>query len=240
MLARAIANDVFAAAWTAGLASVVIGKHALTGDATLVGRLSRPWARGLARGWGMQVRTFGAERLDPTGTYVFMANHQSQADIVALFISLPVQPGFLAKKELRKLPFVGRAMEVGGHVFIDRKDRSRAFHAIDEAAEQVASGKSIVIFPEGTRGDGHEVRSFKKGGFHLVKKAGVPLVPVGIRGSARVLPKNGKLIRGGPVEVHIGDPVPPEQVQGLELDALIQTMRERIAELAGITVQPTS
>jgi 1-acyl-sn-glycerol-3-phosphate acyltransferase len=238
MWVRGIANDVFAVAWTATLCSGALAKHVLTGDPSLVARWTRPWARGLARAWSMQVRAYGSERIDPHGTYVFMSNHQSQTDIIALFVALPVQPGFLAKQELRKLPFLGRAMEVGGHVFIDRVHRDQAFRSIEDAAAQVAAGRSIAIFPEGTRGDGHEVRQFKKGGFHLVKQAGVPLVPVGIRGSARVMPKNGKLIVPGAVEVHIGEPMSPAHIAELPVPELVQETRRAIAELAGATVEP--
>ncbi|MFW5921459.1 MAG: lysophospholipid acyltransferase family protein [Polyangiales bacterium] len=234
---RGAANSLFAVGWTMGLASAALGRTVLGGDAAAVGKLTGPWAKGLARVWGMQVRAFGSERIDTSRTYVFMVNHQSNADIVALLVALPIQPGFLAKKELRDVPVFGRAMEVGGHVFIDRKRRQDAFKAIADAAEQVAEGRSIAIFPEGTRGEGTEVRPFKKGGFHLAKQAGVPIVPVGIRGSNEVLPREGRFVHPGAVEVHIGEPIEPDTIASLDIDPLIGRVRHDIAQLIGVPVR---
>ena len=129
-----------------------------------------------------------------------MANHLSHVDIVALFIALPMNVGFLAKKELRRVPFLGQAMVAGGHVFIDRARRERAVQALDDAAQQVAAGASIVVFPEGTRGDEERVQAFKKGGFHLARQANVPIVPVGIRGTRGIMTRDELVIRPGECE----------------------------------------
>ncbi len=224
-----------------------IGGIALTGlysagslvDATLhrdgyrVRRWKEPWCRALSRYWDMPVHVFGTERLDPKGIYLYMANHQSNVDIVALVVSLPGPPGFLSKQEMRKVPLLGRAMDWAGEVFIDRSDRQQAIAAIEEAARQVRQGRPLIVFPEGTRSDGRAIRRFKKGGFHLATKAGVPLVPVGIRGTERVLPKGGLLVRGGqPVEVHVGVPLPPDEVRQTPLEALIDRVRAEIGRLA--------
>lgn len=232
---REMANAAFGVGWTAGWAGSALAKGMVTGDMGVVNEWTPRWARGLARGWRMPVRAFGAELLEPDGTYVFMSNHQSHVDIIALVVGLPVLPGFLAKKELRKIPLLGAVMEEGGHVFIDRQRRKEAFEAIEDAAVQVRRGKSIVIFPEGTRGDGAHVYSFKKGGFHLAKKAGVPLVPVGLRGTSDVLPRKSVQLRGGPVEVHIGAPLMPDTLQALSIVDLMARVRESICELSGLT-----
>jgi 1-acyl-sn-glycerol-3-phosphate acyltransferase len=99
----------------------------------------------------------------------------------------------------------------------------------------VREGKSIVIFPEGTRGDGAAIYRFKKGGFHLARKAGVSVVPVGIRGTSDVLPKHGNLLRGGPVEVHIGQPLAADVVQALSVEGLMAKVRSQICELSALT-----
>ncbi len=117
----------------------------------------------MALGWGMKVEAHGVERVDLNGTHVFMANHLSHVDIVALFIAPPMNVGFLAKNELCRVPFLGQAMVAGGHVFIDRARRERAVQALDDAAQQVAAGASIVVFPEGTRGGEERVQPFGEG-----------------------------------------------------------------------------
>lgn len=231
MTVTGLAKNVFAVTWTAGWAGFAVAKHAVTGiDAVTVH--TPQWARGLVRGVGIDLHVYGAEQLDPEATYVVMANHQSHLDIPSLVVAMPLPIGFLAKKELRRVPFLGAAMEVGGHVFIDRAQRREAFRAIGEAATRVREGRSIVIFPEGTRGEREVVRPLKKGGFHLVRQAGVPLVPVGIRGSGRVMHKNSASIAGGRVEVHIGAPLSPERIAAAAVPELMADVRSAIAHLA--------
>lgn len=214
------------------MCSTFLPVYAVTGSRSGFRWATRKWAEGMALGWGMKVQAHGVERVDPTGTYVFMANHLSHVDIVALFIALPMNVGFLAKKELRRVPFLGQAMVAGGHVFIDRERRERAVQALDDAAQQVAAGASIVVFPEGTRGGEERVQPFKKGGFHLARQANVPIVPVGIRGTRGIMTRDEFVIRPGQVSVHIGTPIPPANFP--DADSLSDAVRTRIAELAAM------
>jgi 1-acyl-sn-glycerol-3-phosphate acyltransferase len=161
-----------------------------------------------------------------------MSNHASYADIVALFLALPVIPGFLAKAELMKIPFLAAALRAGGHVIIERGKRESARQALDSAAQQVRAGKTVLIFPEGTRGDIDAVARFKSGGFHLAKAARVPIVPVGLRGTRAIGPKHSVLFWPGTVEVHIGQPIPAEEITGKELYPLVESVRTRIASLS--------
>jgi 1-acyl-sn-glycerol-3-phosphate acyltransferase len=224
---------LFTMGWTAGGSFVALARTA-AGDPAAVGRMTPWWSGGLARAWGMEVVAHGRHHVEPGETYVMMANHRSHVDIVALFEALPVLPGFLAKKELRRIPLFGRTMEVGGHVFIDRTKRERAFEAIEEAAAQVRDGATIVVFPEGTRAERAGVKPFKKGGFHLARQAGVAILPIGIRGSADVLPKHGRRLSPGRVDVHIGAAIPAGVVTTLPLDELIALVHARICELSGL------
>jgi len=224
---------LFAGAWTAGVGTAIIARYAL-GDDRAPSRLTRHWAHGIARACGLSVEVFGKDSVDWDRTYVIMPNHLSPVDILALIETLPFVPGFLAKKELRTIPVLGKAMESAGHVFIDRANRSDAVRALDEAADRVRSGRSIVVFPEGTRGDGHCLRPFKKGGFHLARRAGVGLLPIGLRGTADVLGRHGSQIRSGRAEVHIGIPIPPEELAELSLEQLMLRTNAAISELSGI------
>lgn len=234
MQPRGIANWLFTTGFTAVMSGYAVGSQLLREDPARMRRHTRLWARGLARGIGLEVEVHGAERLDPERTYVLMANHQSHVDIVALFNALPMVPGFLAKAELRRVPLFGRAMEAGGHVFVDRARHASAVAAIKEAAEGMRRGGSIVIFPEGTRSSRREVLPFKKGGFHLAKQSGVPVVPIGIRGTADILPKHGRAIVPGRCEVHVGEPIDAARVAELPLPALMAEVRDAIAALSGL------
>lgn len=234
MKLRAAANYAWVTSFTGAMSLYGVLRQVPRKDPALFQHHTRTWARGVARGVGLDVQAYGTWRLDPGGTYVLMANHQSHVDIPTLFVALPMVPGFLAKAELRRVPLFGRAMEVGGHVFVDRAAHARAIEAIAAAAGQVREGGSIVIFPEGTRSRHREVMPFKKGGFHLAKQAGVPVVPIGIRGTAEILPKHELAIRPGRVEVHVGEPLAPEQVRELPLNDLVAEIRGRICELADL------
>ncbi len=238
MNVRGLGRSAFGVGWTGFWAGRAVVKSALTGRDHVTTDTPR-WASGLARAWRMPVRSFGGEALDPEGPYVFMANHQSHVDIVALYVALPVQPGFLAKKELSRVPVLGRAMEVSGHVFIDRSRKRQAFAAIAEAAEQVREGRSLVIFPEGTRGDDEIIRPLKKGGFHLAKQAGVPVVPVGIRGTHHIMAKGSRTVERGGLEVHIGRPIAPDEVGGTPLPEVMARVRGEIGRLAAMPLAET-
>ena len=231
---------LFTGSWTASVCAALLGAHAIgRDDGQRLRQIERTWADVLARAWSMQVDAHGAEHVDPSGTYIFMANHQSHMDIVALIVALPIVPGFLAKKELRRIPILGAAMEAGGHVFIDRRQRAQAIEAIDEAARVVRGGASIVVFPEGTRHEREAVFPFKKGGFHLALSAGVPIVPIGIRGTRALLPRHSKMIRAGRASVHIGPPIMPEELTNLGLDGAMARVRTDIAALAAMPIDDT-
>ena len=103
----------------------------------------------------------GIENVDPEGSYVVVANHQSWVDVVVLFQSLPVIPGFMAKRELLRVPFLAAALRAGGHVVVDRQNHSSARKTLDGAAEQIRAGKSVLIFPEGTRQRTQAIGKFK-------------------------------------------------------------------------------
>jgi 1-acyl-sn-glycerol-3-phosphate acyltransferase len=237
-LLRSVANAGHALGWTVFMSSLGVGIYSVTGNRPVFRRMTRFWAEGLAKGWGMQVHAHGAEQLDPDGTYVFMANHLSHVDIVALFVGLPVNVGFLAKKELRKIPFLGQAMIAGGHVFIDRKRHTSALKSMAEAAEDVKAGASLVIFPEGTRGTSETIQPFKKGGVHLARAASVPVVPVGLRGTRGIMGRESMAIRPGDVHVHIGAPIDPNSFD--DPDVLTKHLRTRVAELAGMPLAQSS
>jgi len=197
-------------------------------------RMQRTWASGLTRFWGVELSVFGAEHMSEGASYVVMSNHASYADIVALFIALPITPGFLAKRELMRVPFLAAALRAGGHVIIDRGQRNSARQALGTAAAEVRAGKTVLIFPEGTRGDARHMGQFKNGGFHLAKTAEVPILPVGLRGTGSVGPRHSLLIWPGKIEVHIGAELPAPDVTSRELPELVRDVRHRIALLSAL------
>ena len=231
---RAVTNSIFFGLWTAFMVTFAVSTGLLLRDPDFFKRMQRYWARGLTTFWGVDLEVLGAEHIVPGTSYVVMANHASYADIVALFIALPVIPGFMAKRELLRVPFLAAALRAGGHVIVDRGQHDKAMQAVESAARQVREGRTVLVFPEGTRGDSETIGSFKSGGFRLARSAGVPIVPVGLRGTARIGPKRSVLFWPGKIEVHIGEPLLPAEVQSLDHPALVNRVRGRIVALSGI------
>jgi 1-acyl-sn-glycerol-3-phosphate acyltransferase len=160
---------------------------------------------------------------------IFMSNHESQLDPPVLVAALPVPAVYIAKKEVKYMPFVGWAAWVAGVIFIDRGDRERAIQSIHDAARQIRGGKNVVIFPEGTRSRTGEMLHFKKGGFALAQDAGVPIIPMATVGGFQVLPSGNLRIRPGRYTILMGDPVHPSDFA--ERDALVKEVRRRIEAL---------
>ena len=178
---------------------------------------------------GVRVRTIGGEKLSRRERYVFIANHQSFFDIPTLYVGLPFSLSFLAKKELFFIPFFGWGIAAIGHIWIDRENARLARKSITRAIGKLKRRQiSLVLFPEGTRSITGEVGEFKRGSFTLAIEAGVPVVPVTVRGTREVLPKRSLLFRPGETTLVIGDPVYPAELAGLDKQRLSEIMRDRI------------
>jgi 1-acyl-sn-glycerol-3-phosphate acyltransferase len=235
---RSFLSFLFLGVWTAFMTAGAVTLSVIKRDPEVFRRAQRNWAAGLVRFWGVDVRVFGAESVDLSRSYVVMANHLSYVDIVALFLALPIIPGFLAKSELTKIPFLSQALRSGGHVVIARDQRQSAMQTLNKAADEVRGGKTVLVFPEGTRGDSDTIGDFKKGGFHLAKSAGVPILPVGLRGSRSVFPKGSLLVHSGVIEVHIGQAIPDADVTAYEPSEMVQRVRSQIMELSAMPARP--
>jgi 1-acyl-sn-glycerol-3-phosphate acyltransferase len=233
---RRVFAGASAGPWTALVTSSFVALARATGDDSWVPRGERVWATGLLRTWGVRVDVVGAARIPRSGPYVIMSNHSSHADVPILFATLPLVPGFIAKKELSRIPFLSMALRAGGHVLIDRADHQSGMQGIKLAAREVQAGKTIAVFPEGTRGDGATLLPFKKGAFLIAKRAGVPIIPVGIRGSHAVLRRGEILPHAMGVSVHIGEPVSQSDAKTLTVDDLCTRVRTDIATLAGLAI----
>jgi 1-acyl-sn-glycerol-3-phosphate acyltransferase len=169
----------------------------------------------LARAWSGWVTTFAGVKivvenrgnLVPDQPYVFMANHASSLDIWAVFVAIPRRIRLIAKKQLARIPFFGRVMWAGRFIFIDRKNGVAARRSIEVAGQRIHDGVSVLLFPEGTRTRDGSLGPFKKGGFHLAAKAGVPIVPVALQGTRELMPRGSLLLRSGSMKVIIGEPI---------------------------------
>ncbi|HSD10598.1 MAG TPA: lysophospholipid acyltransferase family protein [Candidatus Binatia bacterium] len=191
---------------------------------------------------GVRVKVSGLENLQPTRQYVFMSNHRSAADIVALGWALwAFQIRFVAKKELLKVPVFGWGLAALKNIVIDRSNQVQAVRSYAVAGQRIRRGISVVVFPEGTRGVGEELLPFKKGGFVLAMETGTPIAPIAVVGSTAIMAKHSWKIESGDVEVRIGTPIETAGVALKDKDQILARVREAIEALGRATApQPLS
>jgi 1-acyl-sn-glycerol-3-phosphate acyltransferase len=226
---------VFVAVHTVVIAPIVVAL-ALVVDERFAYRLCLVWVRVNLRVCGVRVHARRLAPLAPGSPYVFMSNHRSQFDILAVASVLgDFQLRWVAKKELLRVPAFGWALRHTGHIIIDRGDTAQAVASLRAARAKMQAGISVMIFPEGTRArPGQDLLPFKKGGFMLALDAGVPVVPIVVRGSAAVLPRDSWLPRGGDIEVVVGTPIP---VAGVTRDELMRHVAAFMHEQLGLPAE---
>ena len=210
---------------------VLIGRVILRRSTSEVKAAPRWWSRMITRGSGVTVQVEGMENLEVGKPYIFAANHQSQFDIFALDGYLLVDFRWLAKKELLRIPLVGFAMKLAGTVFIDRSRGRQALKSLAEAAQRIADGTSVVIFPEGTRSVDGRLQPFKSGAMYLAIKSGVDIVPMSISGGFEILPKGNFLTRPGQLRIRIGEPVASSDYSQKQKQELADVLHEKVEEL---------
>jgi len=189
---------------------------------------ARTWSRIALWLAGVKVEVTGAEKVPQDSPVIFMSNHQGNFDILALFYAIPQRFSWIAKAELFRIPVFGHSMARGGYIPLDRGDGRRALKSMDAAAAAIRGGRSVVIFPEGTRTSDGLLLPFKKGGFLLAGKAGVPIAPLTINGSMQVNPKNRLELYPGTVRIVFADPIPTAGVAGKERERLMEEVRQAI------------
>ena len=191
--------------------------------------IPRLWCKAILRAAGVRMRIHGAENVPRNEARVYAANHVSWFDVFALASYLP-RYRFIAKKELFRIPIFGPAIRASAGIEIDRQNRKAAFQAYEAAARDVKEGRSVVVYPEGTRGRSYELRPFKKGPFVLAIAAHVPIVPTVIHGTLEIQPKGSARIRPGTIDIYFLDPVPTRGLTYDDRATLMQTVWHRMAD----------
>jgi 1-acyl-sn-glycerol-3-phosphate acyltransferase len=199
----------------------------LTGDIRLLYRLFM-WGA-WAGVWitGVRVETVGLDQLDRSRSYIFMTNHVSNLDPPIQIPLIPRRTSVMVKKELFKVPILGRAMRMGSLVPVDRGNRDAGIEAVRAAKAVVAGqGLNMTIYVEGKRSFDGKLLPFKKGPFYLAVECGVPVVPVTIVGTHYAMPKARFEIKPGPVKVIFHPPIEPKDFGDRE--SLMEKVRAAI------------
>jgi 1-acyl-sn-glycerol-3-phosphate acyltransferase len=180
---------------------------------------------------GIRYRVAGAEHIPLGRAAVYCSNHQSNVEPPVLFTALHPRMHVLYKAEIDQIPILARAFRMGGFLPVDRRNKEAAMRSIEAGAVAIRQGHSFLIFPEGTRSKTEDLLPFKKGGFIMAIKAQAPIVPVAVQGAREAMRKGSLIVRPVTLSIRVGEPI---ETAGLALksrDALIDTVRERIAAL---------
>jgi 1-acyl-sn-glycerol-3-phosphate acyltransferase len=165
----------------------------------------------------IKIRVQGTENINPGQNYIYVSNHASVFDIPAAITGIPDQIRIVYKKELEKIPLFGWALKFGKtYVSIDRSRGVDAVRSLEEAAAKIRNGASVLLYAEGTRTKDGKLQPFKRGAFNLAVKAGIPVIPLTINGSYKILPKKKFRILPGNISLIIDKPIPVKESGGKE------------------------
>ena len=212
-----------------GLVSMAASWLERTGHAAH--HVARFWGKTLLAVSFIRVRSEGLEKLDPAGSYVFVANHASYMDIPALLSILPQQYRFFAKSGLYRIPFLGWHLRWAGHLPVDRSNARNSLKSMSAGAQAIRDrGISVLLFPEGGRSP-KGLREFREGAAYIAIKAAVPVVPVAIVGMRELLPMNSIHIRSGNVVRRVGKPIPTSGLKSTDRAELTEHLYREIGAL---------
>ena len=206
-----------------GIIVIIISVFDKTG--TIVHYIGKFWSLLNIYLSGTQVKITGKEKIDPNRAYIVMSNHQSLFDVWALIGKIPLQIRWIVKREIRKVPVFGYALERMGHIYIDRGNRTDAYSGLNEATRRIKEGTSVIIFPEGTRSKDGRLLKFRVGGAVLALRSGVSILPVTVNGGRFALRKGTLDLLPGKMEIVVGDEIDPKSFGENDREALMETVK---------------
>lgn len=205
----------------------------IAGCKAIVDEVIPKWASSLLRLAGAEVTVTGQENL-PKGPAVYVANHQGYFDIPIMLTALNGVHPLLSRQGVGKIPLIRTWMKRFGCQFVDRSDPRQAVGCINEIVRLIEEqGRSVTIFPEGTRSWGGPVGEFKAGGFKIAEKTGLPVVPVVIDGSHKLMEANKMWIKPAKVRVKILPAIATAEMSRAERKSLAEDVRGIIVKEMG-------
>jgi len=179
----------WAALATVILCIVIIPAGLLSRTGNLAFSLSKIWAYIMLAVSFVRTEIKNKDKIQKGTSYIIISNHQSLYDIIALVTTLGIQFRWIIKKELLKVPIFGYCLYASRNIFIDRSNTASAIDSINKGFDRLPKGASVMVFAEGTRSPDGKIHEFKKGGFVAAVQRKLPILPVTVNGSRRVMPK---------------------------------------------------
>lgn len=190
--------------------------------------ISRLWAYTMLAASFVSTETKNRNKIVKGTSYIIISNHQSLYDILAVVTALGIQFRWFIKTEILKIPLFGYALYASRNIFIDRSNTNKAIESINRGIDRLPKGVSVMVFAEGTRSSDGQIREFKKGGFIPAVVRKIPILPVTVNGSRRVLPKGSLVVKPGKIQVVIGDPIDTSSYTVETVQKLIDKTRQTI------------
>lgn len=193
----------------------------------------------------LPVKVEGGDQLDPNQSYVFVSNHQGAFDIFLIYGFLCRNFKWMMKRQLRQMPFVGKACESAHHIFVDKRGPSKIRQTYDQARKTLQGGMSLVVFPEGARTFTGHMGVFKRGAFMLADDIDLPVVPLTINGSFDVMPRQRDMrwVVWHPLRLTIHKPIKPigkgaDNIKYLEEESYKAVMSGLVDDYKGFVENP--
>ena len=223
---RALIFVGFLALYSPPAALIALPVALITGNGEILWRWGVAGVKAATWLAGVRIRAVGLENLDPNANYIFMSNHTSNLDPTVM-VPLVYRPmSILAKRELFRIPLIGFVFRIGNLVPVDRSNREAAVESVKKAVEVLRSGRSMVVYPEGTRSRDGRMLPFKKGPFHMAMESGVCIAPCTVIGTHEAWPKSRFCIKPMTVTAYFHPPIDPARFETRE--ELLQATWEMI------------
>lgn len=180
---------------------------------------------------GVKLKVTGLENIDRNRPCIYISNHVSHMDVVAIARAIPIGLFYIGKKELKHVPVLGQYMYLIGHIFIDRNNREKAMSSMRKAAEIIAKGKNVITFPEGTRSKDGKTAVFKRGTFIIAQEGQIDIMPIAVVNAENILPRDAFIIKPGTIEVRIGKRIRAEEFAGMNAEQTADFVRTKVIQL---------
>lgn len=218
--------------WTVILGSLGLILAIFEWRGKILGKFARIWSKLLLWAAGIKYTVRGYENLDAKQNYVFAGNHESAFDIPLAFAGIKHHLVSISKIELKWIPIMGWAMQAAQHIFVDRKNHTKALESLDKAALSLEKNpRSILLFPEGTRSKDGKIHPFKKGGLLLGIKAQLPIVPMALCGTGSVAIKGEWKLKANKIELRFGKPIKTEGMDYKDRNELTDLVYQEVVRL---------
>ena len=209
-----------------GIPVMVAGMLSRTGN--LAFSISKIWAYTMIAASFVRTEIKNKNKILKGTPYIIISNHQSHYDIITLVTTLGIQFRWIIKKEILKLPIFGYALYASRNIFIDRSNTTSAIESINKGFDRLPKGVSVMVFAEGTRSPDGQIHEFKKGGFVTAVRRKIPILPVTVNGSRRVMRKGSFTLKPGKIQIVIGDPIDTSGYTTDTVQELIDKTRQTI------------